>query len=250
MKQQEHFFKTVCALAIPVALQSMLQSSFNMVDQIMIGQLGEINVAGVGLAGKFASIYAIGAVAGIMIAQYLGQKNRSEVRRSFFTNLLLGTGIAGMFMVICTLFPNQIMGAYTRDVQTRQAAAEYRQAGDLTHGCAWCGICYSNFPMCQFSADAPNAFQKRFPFEIQRRRTHCNTPNELGAVLVYAAAFAGMRGGVESGGKCLCHHLRAHEYRCQCCYDFDQSHPGIGDRCVVRIVSSGKCDHRKTPGQW
>ena len=130
MKTKDHFFKTVCTLAIPVALQSMLQSSFSMVDQIMIGQLGEINVAGVGLAGKFASIYsvvisAIGAVAGIMIAQYLGQKNRSEVRRSFFTNLLLGTGIAGMFMVICTLFPNQIMGAYTRDVQTRQAAAEY-----------------------------------------------------------------------------------------------------------------------------
>ena len=130
MKTQEHFFKAVCTLAIPVALQSMLQSSFSMVDQIMIGQLGEINVAGVGLAGKFSSIYsvvisAIGAVAGIMIAQYLGQKNRSEVRRSFFTNLLLGAGIAGMFMVICTLFPNQIMGAYTRDVQTRQAAAEY-----------------------------------------------------------------------------------------------------------------------------
>lgn len=130
MKTQDHFFKAVCALAIPVALQSMLQSSFSMVDQIMIGQLGEINVAAVGLAGKFASIYsvvisAIGAVAGIMIAQYLGQKNRSEVRRSFFTNLLLGAGIAGMFMVICTLFPNQIMGAYTKDVQTRQAAAEY-----------------------------------------------------------------------------------------------------------------------------
>ena len=130
MKTKDHFFKAVCTLAIPVALQSMLQSSFSMVDQIMIGQLGEINVAGVGLAGKFASIYSvvissIGAVAGIMIAQYLGQKNRSEVRRSFFTNLLLGAGIAGMFMVICTLFPNQIMGAYTRDVQTRQAAAEY-----------------------------------------------------------------------------------------------------------------------------
>ena len=130
MKTQEHFFKAVCTLAIPVALQSMLQSSFSMVDQIMIGQLGEINVAGVGLAGKFASIYsvvisAIGAVAGIMIAQYLGQKNRSEVRRSFVTNFLLGVGIAGMFMVICTLFPNQIMGAYTRDTHTRQAAAEY-----------------------------------------------------------------------------------------------------------------------------
>lgn len=130
MKTKDTFFKSVCALAIPVALQSMLQSSFSMVDQIMIGQLGEINVAGVGLAGKFASIYsvviaAIGAVSGIMISQYLGQKNRTEVRRSFLTNLLLGAGIAGIFMVICTLFPLKIMGAYTKDIQTCQTAAEY-----------------------------------------------------------------------------------------------------------------------------
>ena len=72
MKRQQTFFQTVCALAIPVALQSMLQSSFGMVDQIMIGQLGEVSVAGVGLAGKFTSIYlvivsAVAAVAGIMI---------------------------------------------------------------------------------------------------------------------------------------------------------------------------------------
>lgn len=40
MKGQSAFFKTVCAPAVPAALQSMLQSSFNMVDQIMIGQLG------------------------------------------------------------------------------------------------------------------------------------------------------------------------------------------------------------------
>ena len=130
MKARDDFFKTVCALAVPVALQSMLQSSFSMVDQIMIGQLGEISVAGVGLAGKFASIYsvvisAIGAAAGIMISQYLGQENSREVRRSFFTNLLLGTGIAAIFMVLCLLFPKQIMGVYTKDAQTLQAAAEY-----------------------------------------------------------------------------------------------------------------------------
>ena len=98
MKSNNHFFQSVCALAIPVALQSMLQSSFSMVDQIMIGQLGEIQVAGVGLAGKFASIYAvlisaIGAAAGIMISQYLGQENNRGVRQSFFANLLLSGGI-------------------------------------------------------------------------------------------------------------------------------------------------------------
>ena len=130
MKRQQTFFRTVCALAIPVALQSMLQSSFGMVDQIMIGQLGEVSVAGVGLAGKFTSIYsvivsAVAAVAGIMISQYLGQEKSAEVRRSFFTNLALAAVIAGLFSVVCALFPETVMRAYTKDAATRQAAAEY-----------------------------------------------------------------------------------------------------------------------------
>lgn len=130
MKKNDSFLKTVCALAVPVTLQSMLQSSFSIVDQIMIGQLGSVSVAGVGLAGKFASIYsvvisAIGAVAGIMIAQYLGQKNKYQVRRSFYTNLILGAVIAGLFMFFCVLFPERIMGLYTKDAATRKEAGKY-----------------------------------------------------------------------------------------------------------------------------
>lgn len=130
MESNKSFFRNVCALAIPVTLQSMLQSSFSIVDQIMIGQLGSISVAGVGLAGKFSSIHsvivsAVGAVAGIMISQYLGQKNKQEVRRSFYTNLLLAVGIAGLFTALCVLFPGTIMGLYTKDEATRQEAAAY-----------------------------------------------------------------------------------------------------------------------------
>lgn len=130
MEKKKSFFETVCDLAIPVTLQSMLQSSFSIVDQIMIGQLGSVSVAGVGLAGKFASIYsvvvsAIGAVAGIMISQYLGQKNRQEVRRSFYMNLAIAGGIAGIFTVLCAMFSEPVMGLYTKDPATRQAAAAY-----------------------------------------------------------------------------------------------------------------------------
>lgn len=130
MKKNDSFFKTVCSLAVPVTLQSMLQSSFSIVDQIMIGQLGSVSVAAVGLAGKFSSIYsvvisAIGAVAGIMIAQYLGQKNKYQVRRSFYTNLILGAVIAGLFMFFCVLFPERIMGLYTKDPATREEAGKY-----------------------------------------------------------------------------------------------------------------------------
>lgn len=130
MKSKQSFFGVVCNLAIPVALQSMLQSSFSIVDQIMIGQLGSVSIAGVGLAGKFVSIFsvivsAIGAVAGIMISQYIGQKNSREVRRSFYLNLMLGVVIAVIFTALCMIFPKSIMGLYTKDYATNQAAAEY-----------------------------------------------------------------------------------------------------------------------------
>lgn len=130
MKQNQTFFRTVCTLAIPVALQSMLQSSFSIVDQIMIGQLGSVSVAGVGLAGKFSSIYsvvvsAIGAVAGILIAQYLGQQNRAQVRKSFWVNLLLAGGLAVGFTAVCFLMPHRVMGLYSRDEATVQAAGDY-----------------------------------------------------------------------------------------------------------------------------
>lgn len=132
MKTNQSFFHMVCSLAIPVALQSMLQSSFSIVDQIMIGQLGSVSIAGVGLAGKFASIFsvvvsAVGAVAGIMISQYLGQKNRAEIRRSFFMNLLLALGIAAIFALVCLVFPEPVMGLYTQDAVTKKAAAGYLQ---------------------------------------------------------------------------------------------------------------------------
>lgn len=130
MKQQQGFLKTVCSLAVPVAIQSMLQSSFSIVDQIMIGQLGSVSVAGVGLAGKFSSIYsvvvgAIGAVAGIMISQYLGQDNKKEVRRSFYLNLLIALGLAVLFTGICAGFPSAIMSLYTKDSATLMASAMY-----------------------------------------------------------------------------------------------------------------------------
>lgn len=130
MKQNHSFLSAVCNLAIPVALQSMLQSSFSIVDQIMIGQLGSVSVAGVGLAGKFAGIYSVvvaafGSVAGIMISQYLGQKNRGEVKRSFSLNLFFALAVAGLFTLSCMLFPGKIMGLYTTDAETLNAAVSY-----------------------------------------------------------------------------------------------------------------------------
>ena len=129
MKQQT-FFQSVIRIAIPVALQSMLQSSFSMIDQIMVGQLGSTSIAAVGVAGKFAFLYsvvtgAVTAIAGIMISQYIGQKDQKAADRSLCVNLLVAGGIGLLFTMLSLLFPEQIMQFYSDDADAVRYAASY-----------------------------------------------------------------------------------------------------------------------------
>lgn len=89
------FLKSLCKIAIPVTLQSMLQSSFSIVDQIMIGQLGETNISAVGLCGNFSLIFSVmigvvSTVAGILIAQFIGAEESKEAWCSFDVSLICG----------------------------------------------------------------------------------------------------------------------------------------------------------------
>ena len=101
-----------------------------MIDQVMIGQLGEVSIAGIGLGGKFASMYsvvlgAIAAAAGIMIAQYVGQENDEQLQKGFSVNLLAALLLAAVFTVLGVCVPEQLMGLYTTDAATISCAAEY-----------------------------------------------------------------------------------------------------------------------------
>lgn len=131
-KSKSGFGVDMLSIALPVTLQSLLQSSFGMVDQIMIGQLGSESIAGIGLGGKFASLYtvvlgAVAAAAGIMAAQYVGAKDERGVGRSFYLNLLVGLLLACGFLTVCGLVPENMMSLYTRDEGVRLSAAGYLQ---------------------------------------------------------------------------------------------------------------------------
>lgn len=128
--KKKNFYKDLWSIALPVTLQSLLQSSFSMIDQVMIGQLGEVSIAGIGLGGKFASMYsvvlgAIAAAAGIMIAQYIGQENDGDLQKSFSVNFLAAVLLAALFMAPGVLIPDRLMGLYTTDTATIACAAEY-----------------------------------------------------------------------------------------------------------------------------
>ena len=127
---KETFEKQVINIAIPVALQSMLQSSFSMIDQIMVGQLGEKSIAAVEIAGKPGFIYSVvvGAVctiAGIMISQYIGKKDRESEEKSICVNFLVMmlTGIA--FFFISRMFPLQFIRLFTNDARVISEGSVY-----------------------------------------------------------------------------------------------------------------------------
>lgn len=129
MKNKE-FFSYVMSIAVPVALQSMLQSSFSMIDQVMVGQLGSTSIAAIGIAGKFAFMYAtmvgsIAAIAGIMISQYMGQKNFRFADKSISINLTSALSLGVVFMLLSLFLPDRIMNLYSQDTAAISEAANY-----------------------------------------------------------------------------------------------------------------------------
>jgi Na+-driven multidrug efflux pump len=79
-KSSHHdFYSTLLTLALPIAMQNFITSSLNLIDNIMIGRLGETEIAAVGLANQIfflfhLFLFGINSGAAIFTAQFWGQK--------------------------------------------------------------------------------------------------------------------------------------------------------------------------------
>ena len=54
MKINKITFKTFMVIAVPLALQNLMMTSVNLVDNLMIGALGDTAIATVNLANQFS----------------------------------------------------------------------------------------------------------------------------------------------------------------------------------------------------
>jgi Na+-driven multidrug efflux pump len=82
------FYKRVSAIGLPIALQSLLTTSGSMVDTIMIGSLGELSVAAVGICAQYAALLFsafFGFISGgiTFFAQFWGAKNEKGISMAF-----------------------------------------------------------------------------------------------------------------------------------------------------------------------
>ena len=128
MKQT--FFAQSMRIAAPVALQAMLQSSFSMMDQVMVGQLGTAQVAAVEIGSKPGFVFsfvsgAVATVAGIMISQYMGKKDEDAVAGSVSVNLCAMLLLALLTSMLCLVMPDRLAAVYTGDPAAAAQAAAY-----------------------------------------------------------------------------------------------------------------------------
>jgi len=127
------FYRTLIALAAPVALQNLVASSLNLVDTIMIGQMGETEVAAVGLANQVTFLlnlflFGIGSGSAIFTAQYWGSRDMANIRRVLGLGLACGLLIASVFTVLCLPVPTRILNLFSDDARVVSLGAAYLSA--------------------------------------------------------------------------------------------------------------------------
>lgn len=124
------FRKELLSLAVPVTLQGIFNASFNVVDQLMTGQLGSSSIAAIGLSGKFIGIFSVlvnafAAVAGIIVAQAIGRKSSEDESRGYYTSFIFTFLLSCVFMVLSLLLPDRIMSLYSTDAGMIAIAVSY-----------------------------------------------------------------------------------------------------------------------------
>lgn len=128
--RDKKFLKTIVMLAIPITMQSFVTSSLNLVDNVMVGKLGEEAIASVGLANQYIFIFTlciigINAGASIFMSQFWGKKDISNVKTTLGLDIILSVLTAMIFMLGALIFPVQIMNILSKDIQVINMGANY-----------------------------------------------------------------------------------------------------------------------------
>lgn len=142
------FLKSMLAIAIPIALQNLITSSLNMVDTLMISDLGQSSIAAVGLANQVFFFYmlinfGVNSGSGIFISQYWGKKDTLSIRKVLGLAVSLSTFTGIIFTVVAFFFPEFIMGLLIKEQKVIQLGSEYLRIVSLSYIITAIGFSYS-----------------------------------------------------------------------------------------------------------
>ena len=140
------FYKMVLALAIPIMIQNGITNFVSLLDNIMIGQVGTVQMSGASIVNQLIFVYNLcifGGVsgAGIFTAQYFGQKDHEGVRHTFRYKLWMVLILTAGTIVFLLAAGNNLIGLY---LQGKGSAAD--AADTLRYGRMYMDIMLAGLP--------------------------------------------------------------------------------------------------------
>lgn len=114
------FYGMILSIAIPMMIQNGITNFVNLLDNIMVGQLGTESMSGVAIANQLIFVFNLcvfGGIsgAGIFCAQFFGSGNSEGVRQTFRFKLILCALLCVAFISIFMLFDDQLLSLYLHE---------------------------------------------------------------------------------------------------------------------------------------
>jgi len=136
--KDKNFIRKMLSLAIPVAFQQFITAALNMVDVLMVGQLGEASIAALGLANQIFFLYILflfGVTSGTAIfsAQFWGKNDIESIRKVLGISLSVALAVGTLFTLAATLIPETLLRFYTNDTEVIALASSYLRIVGLSY---------------------------------------------------------------------------------------------------------------------
>lgn len=118
--KDKSFYKNVVTIALPIALQNVINFAVNFADSLMVGRLGENELAGVHLAERLnfvfgVSSFGIASAAIVLASQYWGKKDTDSVRKIIAIAIRFSMAVSIIAFIISFFLPAQYMSIFTKD---------------------------------------------------------------------------------------------------------------------------------------
>jgi putative MATE family efflux protein len=128
--EDKEFYNKMLKLSLPVIIQNFISSFINMIDTVMVGKLGETEIAAVGIANQyffFFNMFLIGICAGcsVFIAQYWGKKDVRNIKRIVGVGLISSIVISLAFVIFGASSPGKIIAMFNKDYTVIDLGGRY-----------------------------------------------------------------------------------------------------------------------------
>lgn len=129
LPKDKQFNKELLTLAVPFALQGLLNSLVGASDALMLGRLTQEAIAAVSLANQVSFVMSlfltIVGAAGVLMAQYYGKKDFDTVRRLMSMSMRYALIIALVFFSLAFFIPETLMRLFTNEDVLIKIGADY-----------------------------------------------------------------------------------------------------------------------------